>query len=149
VTQKIGVVAEGLQLGNKKKQKLPKKYGLALVSHAVTEGNKEGLNRRKQRKQRGIGFRGTDLGQIPVCACDVRPDTEQGVVSRVKTLCYLCYLLFKFSLFTSISDDVASLKRKGCSAKLVQLLFLFRSQSTQVLVLGMIVDFVGGLDIGA
>jgi hypothetical protein len=67
----------------------------------------------------------------------------------VLTLCYLCCLLFKFSLFTSISDDVASLKRKGRSAKLVQLLFLFRSQSTQVLVLGMIVDFVGGLDIGA
>ena len=104
----------------------------------------------KERRKAGVGLSQKRRSWVkPVCAGDVRPDTEQGVVSRVKTLCYLCYLLFKFSLFTSISDDVASLKRKGCSAKLVQLLFLFRSQSTQVLVLGMIVDFVGGLDIGA
>jgi hypothetical protein len=117
----------------------------------VTEAGEEGLNRRKQRKRRGLGlgFRGRALNKSPFCARDVFPDTEQGVAWRVKTLCYLCYLLFKFSLFTSVSDDVAPLKRKGCSAKLVQLLFLFRRQSTQVLVLGMIVDFVGGLDIGA
>ena len=57
--------------------------------------------------------------------------------------------LAKPNLRYSMSDDVASLKGKRRPAKLIQLLLLLRGQSTQILLLGLIVDFIGGADISA
>ena|ERR1700730_3860514 len=49
----------------------------------------------------------------------------------------------------SVSYDVTSLQSERCAAQLVQFLFLIRSQSAEILFLRLIVDLVGGADIGS
>jgi hypothetical protein len=49
----------------------------------------------------------------------------------------------------SVSYNVASLQSERCAAQLVQFLLLIRSQSAEILFLRLIVDLVGGADIGS